>query len=296
MAEANLNICAQEWSYYPFSAHQRVDCPIRVNGLETATISRRDKWQIRPAKCDANENWRDRERLRLVPNINGASVYQPVPWADHPAWVNLLKHEPYASHFAHISTKDEIYISFTPSDEYGKYDRQLKMTPGRYLNKYCPDALPEDKSEWMRKWIGNNSDYTIFCAMTPVEIRAVYEHGPGSCMSNNKNRFWGEGSALPHPVEAYAGGDLGVAYLKRKIKKDQVMPAAVTARVVVWPAKKIMGPKVYGHDAHLLRMLLEDEGYTAEKHGFHGARLAKMPYPRQDHYIVPYIDGARALL
>ena len=70
----------------------------------------------------------------------------------------------------------------------------------------------------------------------------------------------------------------------------------VTSRVVVWPDKKVMGPKVYGTDAHLLRMLLEDEGYELKKGGFHGARLLKIYYPKEHVYVMPYIDGAKILL
>ena len=49
-------------------------------------------------------------------------------------------------------------------------------------------------------------------------------------------------------------------------------------------------------DAHLLRMLLEDEGYETKKNGFHGARLLKIYYPKENCYILPYIDGGKVLL
>ena len=286
-AEANLNACTAIWAYYPSTAHLNIDSPVRVQGLDTAQTSRRDKWQIRPALSAACENWRDRENIRFARN-----GYKEVPWADHPAWKELLKNEPHASHFLHISTQDEVYISFTPNDEYGKFDRQLKITPMRYFKKHCPDVSSTYINEWIKKWVVTNNHHTILYARTSDEIRRVYENGPPSCMSHKRSRFWGDGTSLPHPSEAYAGGDLAVAYITRNIGGWPV----VTSRVVVWPDKKVMGPKVYGTDAHLLRMLLEDEGYESKKGGFHGARLLKIYYPKEHVYIMPYIDGAKILL
>ena len=115
-AEANLNSCVHMWTYYPSTAHLRIDSPVRVQGLDTQQISRRDKWQIRPAASTADENWRERERKCLE-----SKNYTPVPWYDHPEWESLIKNEPYASHFLHISTQDEMYVSFTPSEEYGRF-------------------------------------------------------------------------------------------------------------------------------------------------------------------------------
>ena len=289
-AEANLNACTAIWAYYPSTAHLNIDSPVRVQGLDTAQTSRRDKWQIRPAPSAACENWRDRENNRFAMK-NG---YKEVPWADHPAWKELLKNEPHASHFLHISTQDEVYISFTPNDEYGKFDRQLKITPMRYFKKHCPGVLSAYINEWMKKWVVTNNHHTIFYARTSDEIRRVYENGPPSCMSHKRSRFWGDGTSLPHPSEAYAGGDLAIAYITRNISGCPT--PVVTSRVVVWPDKKVMGPKVYGTDAHLLRMLLEDEGYESKKGGFHGARLLKIYYPKEHVYIMPYIDGAKILL
>ena len=174
------------------------------------------------------------------------------------------------------------------------FDRQLKVTPMRYFKKYCPFTSSSVKDEWMKKWIVTSNHQTILYAKTCDEIRHVYESGPGSCMSHNKSRFWGEHSPLPHPVEGYAGGDLVVAYIRRSV--NGLPYPIITARVVVWPEQKVMGAKVYGSDAHLLRMLLEDEGYETKKNGFHGARLLKIYYPKENCYILPYIDGGKVLL
>ena len=90
---------------------------------------------------------------------------------------------------------------------------------------------------------------------------------------------------------------MAVAYINRPlIGSGMTPPLVITARVVVWPDRKIMGPKVYGSDAHLLRMLLEDEGYELNKDGFHGARLLKLCYPKEHCFIVPYIDRQKVLL
>ena len=241
------------------------------------------------AKRRLRELARPRERA-----VSLNKVYKKFHGQDHPAWKELLKNEPHASHFLHISTQDEVYISFTPNEEYGKFDRQLKITPMRYFKKHCPGVLSAYINEWMKKWVVTNNHHTIFYARTSDEIRRVYENGPPSCMSHKRSRFWGDGTSLPHPSEAYAGGDLAIAYITRNISGCPT--PVVTSRVVVWPDKKVMGPKVYGTDAHLLRMLLEDEGYESKKGGFHGARLLKIYYPKEHVYIMPYIDGAKILL
>ena len=64
----------------------------------------------------------------------------------------------------------------------------------------------------MKKWIITNNYHTILYAKTQDEIRRVYEHGPASCMSHKKNRFFEEGR-LPHPVEAYAGGRIWLSLI-----------------------------------------------------------------------------------
>ena len=78
-----------------------------------------------------------------------------------------VKNEPYASHFLHISTQDEVYVSFTPSEEYGRFDRQLKVTPMRYFKKYCPFTSSSVKDEWMKKWIVT-SNIKLFYTLKPV--------------------------------------------------------------------------------------------------------------------------------
>ena len=126
-----------------------------------------------------------------------------------PAWKELLKNEPHASHFLHISTQDEVYISFTPNDEYGKFDRQLKITPMRYFKKHCPGVSSTYINEWIKKWVVTNNHHTIFYARTSDEIRHVYENGPPSCMSHKRSRFWGDGSSSPSPFRGIRRGRLG---------------------------------------------------------------------------------------
>jgi hypothetical protein len=88
-----------------------------------------------------------------------------------------------------------------------------------------------------------------------------------------------------HPVEAYAGHGLAIAY----VRMDD---GSIPARAIVWPERKIF-VRVYGieeSDKHNIATLLVDAGYSRED-GFNGAKLSRIPFRDDERLVVPYIDG-----
>jgi hypothetical protein len=73
-----------------------------------------------------NLEWRARERERFS---DGEYEGLPCEWADL---------EPITDHFAHLSTEDGAQVAFTPDEGKGQLDIQVRMKPGRYLNKFYP--------------------------------------------------------------------------------------------------------------------------------------------------------------
>ena len=105
----------------------------------TQAIGKAPKWQNSTATMELAEGepndhnyWIWRETLRTY---NSASLlhlfkpYEPVLWADA-AWCNK------PLHFAHVSQTDTSKIAFTPNAAKGRSDVQVRMSPGKYLEKF----------------------------------------------------------------------------------------------------------------------------------------------------------------
>src|SRR3546814_9669800 len=71
-------------------------------------------------------DWPVREKLRFA---DGS--YAPTPWHDEP-WYR----EKHDEHFCHVSTEQAGKIAFTENAAKGQIDRQLVMSPGRYLHRF----------------------------------------------------------------------------------------------------------------------------------------------------------------
>lgn len=230
------------------------------------TLERGHKVQVRPIARDAGgDAWRDRERARLT---DGTYLPMPVTW-DLPQ---------IPDHFLHLAEDDPCQVAFTESPQKGVLDRQTRMTPGRYLERFHTH-LPDLERKRYIAMVDKPEE--VFFATKKREIEWVYRNGPNSCMSHD---LCGYSSHL-HPVKAYAEGDFAVAYLKSGTR--------VSARCLVWPEKKIYG-RFYG-DAERLRVALETDGYKSggyESGGlFAGARLRKLWDKEEERLILPYFDG-----
>lgn len=208
------------------------------------------------AKTD-NSEWREREKKRL-----DDGTYLPMP----DGW-DLI---PIEDHFLHLSKENPSQVAFTESAEKGILDRQTKMNPGRYLQRYYP-ALPDLDRKRLIALVDKAGQ--IHFARTADEIQYVYENGPNSCMSGSDRDF----ESSIHPVRVYGDSDLQLAYLKDDDEE-------IYARCLVWPERKLFGRR-YGDEARLTQALCE-LGYKEGK--FFGAKIRKII--NDGRIVLPYID------
>jgi len=239
---------------------------------------------VRPLRIAriVNDSWRIREALRFD---NG--TYKPLPAIISEAdW--FINSEADRNHFAHRANSDSAKIAFTESPEKGMDDKQTVIPINRYLARYFGDRL---RSEEIAKisalytapehklTIGSDAESFLF-AYSDQEVKSESSMYL-SCMRYTKEYF----GTPCHPAEAYAAGDLSIAYIT--CPDDS---AKVIARAVVWP-EKMSFVRVYGIDETIrvaLAQMLEDGGYSRAD-DWRGARIRAIEYAGR--VVVPYIDG-----
>ena len=205
----------------------------------------------------------------------------------HPKWIEWSSKSPQCDHFIHCSTKDENAIAYTKNEEAGSMDIRTRISPSKYFEKFVSAEYRDlYVPEWLLAWTKYISAVELKFASTREEIRHVYEIGPDSCMSGPSSKFFHRKEG-PHPAEAYAAGDLAIAYTIRKNGK-------INSRALVWPEKKVGGRR-YGSEANLLGDLLKAEGYYQQAPSFENARLLlidAVPYTKKPMtFVCPYIDS-----
>jgi len=209
-------------------------------------------------------DWETREKLRFADG-----TYTPTPWHDEP-WYQA-KH---TEHFCHVSTEQAGKIAFTENAAKGQVDRQLVMSPGRYLHRHFSEQLDNNAIEgWCARLSVQLQEHALKITQDADEIEDVYVGGPSSCMAHDASDF----ESCCHPVRVYAGPDTAVAYIGSR--ED------ASARSVVWPERKIY-TSIYG-DVSRLRLLLEEAGY--KEGGLNGARVRRIE--DGNDLVVPYIDA-----
>ena len=232
--------------------------------------------------------WVMREAVRML-----FRDYQMVDFTPTSTMDEQLLHFLYLTpeHFVHISKDTPMYIAYTPDATYGRQDRRVKTTVGRYLKKFYSDSLNDQQiRQLVDSFRYHYGTEDIHWAATPEEMVEVYTSGPGSCMSHTfvpaNDVRWGSHC---HPVEVYGYAQgIRMAYLKRDGK--------INSRCLVFenpdnPEDK-RWIRIYGDE--VLRMKLEANGY---RHGsLVGAKLPKIQAlrksgrPLPDTYVMPYID------
>ncbi|WP_176593391.1 hypothetical protein [Sphingobium sp. EM0848] len=209
-------------------------------------------------------DWPIREKLRFADG-----TYSPTPWHDEP-WYQARHDE----HFCHISKEQAGKVAFTENAAKGQVDRQLVMSPGRYLNRFFSEHLDNSAIEgWCARLSVLLQEDALKITQDADEIEDVYVGGPGSCMAHEACDF----DSSCHPTRVYAGPDTALAYIGPR--ED------AKARSVVWPSRKIY-TTIYG-DVSRLRLLLEEAGYI--EGGLNGARIRRIE--DGDGFVVPYIDA-----
>lgn len=226
-------------------------------------------------------NWRRRERQRFRDG-----TYLEVPWT------NEITSEDLADHYAHISTDKAGMIAYTPDVEAGVMDKQIRLTPGRYLERFYSEQFTKTQiAEYVATVACYSNGYSV--AKTIADVRKVYRNGPASCMGGPKShtdQYWREDDLGGHmPAEVYTEpGDLAVAYFGPIERPSQ--------RCVIWPAKKRY-VRIYGTGP--LEKLLRADGFTDRPRysgGDYGSLVgAKVPNIRvRGGHLMPYVDGADA--
>jgi hypothetical protein len=220
------------------------------------------RWRKIP---EAGSSWRIREMQR---SVNRAAI----PWIAEPWW---LDSSCWKLHFPYPAKSNPARIAFTESEARGREDKQTVMRPGAYLRKYFGAYLSDDDVQyWALKWANKFAPVGLHFAATADDIERVYTTGPNSCMGYDAGSF--EGGI--HPVRAYAGPDLQVAYIRNP-------DSDIVGRAVVWPAEKKHG-RVYG-DYERMTSSLRVAGYVASD--LAGARLTRIETDAGLH--IPYLDG-----
>lgn len=228
-------------------------------------------------------SWQERERARFA-----GAKYKPVPWADA-EWVHKVG--PVSEHFVHVSEKDPYMLAYTPSAADGERDRRVPIKPGRYLQKFYADRLT---AEQIAKLAGEvrGSGLKVEFTTDLRTMQAVYaSHGLSACMSYSVGHYMGSKfNGGLHPLAAYAGGDLKLAFSKAR-------EGHVSARALVWPERKVYS-RAYG-DTEALRKALDADGWASGL--LDGARIQAIPlveaayncYRKSamgPHFSGPYVD------
>lgn len=222
--------------------------------------------------------WRLRELHRFC-NHDNIPSYQPII-LDRVSRIYSAEHT--MDHFLHLSIQNPGYVSYTPSAELGREDRQVRTTFGRYLKKFFGHYSDHEIRDATNEFKSRYADLELHWAKTADEIENVYVNGPRSCMSYLYD-YDGFGGHV-HPSRAYEAPDMAVAYLVHKDNKS------INARCLTYQKTYI---RLYG-DGTLL-VMLKSLGYT-QGH-LEDARIARIPalHPKTmallpETYVVPYID------
>lgn len=229
-----------------------------------------------------DDSWRIREAFRFD---NG--LYKPLPAIIANAeW--FVHSDADKNHFAHRANSDPAKIAFTESPEKGMDDRQTVIPINRYLARYFGDKL---RSEEIAKIsaLYTTPEYNLIISEEREDFRFAYSGQDVksesslyfSCMRYTKEYF----GTPCHPAEAYAAGDLAIAYITSPDDS-----AKVIARAVIWP-DKMRFVRVYGTDEKIrvaLVDMLESRGFERAD-DWRGARLSVVEFGGR--IVVPYIDG-----
>ncbi|MCB1466579.1 MAG: hypothetical protein KDK08_05405 [Rhizobiaceae bacterium] len=224
-------------------------------------------YKIQPRRiAQANDDWRARHAAALPPGA------QPLP----KGWD--LK--PIADHFAHRAARNPCLIGFFRNKAEAIINKVTEVTPGRYIEANYPNLGDAEK----RRLIALvDPSGEVHFGFSREDFRRIYEEGPDSCMSCETDH-WREVCMGVHPVEAYAGGDLAIAWLVNDRGR-------ISARAITWPERKQFG-RLYGDEARL-RSKLSEMGFTQVSR-FVGAKIAKIEgrADRQGRrYVLPYWDN-----
>lgn len=223
--------------------------------------------------------WQVIERQRFE-----SKQYKPVPTLDSlPVGLQYP-----VEHYLHLSIADneQDFVAYTPTEEYGKADRQVRLRFGKYLRKAFPElsdatiqtAVTELRAKLLR------SIETLHFTTERDTINDIFETELSACGSNSKSCMHGkwDGDSI-RPYHVYADSpDVALAYVTRD--NEIIARSVVSTKNKAW-----IRPYALEGDETLCAMLtdmLKAQGYT---HGdLAGNRLTKL---KADYLMLPYLDG-----
>ena len=201
-------------------------------------------------------------------------IYEVPDWFRTMQLGGLIK-QPLYLHFPHKSLEDPTMMAYTPSQEYGVRDRQVRMKVGKYLTKYYSDVLTPEQ---IRAFANGEKGHNVKFGESEEDFRYVYRYGPRSCMAGDFENMAGDYM----PTDVYATGDFKIAYI------EPINQTVVARGIVHEPTKTWV--RVYGDEGQSLADWLEANGYTRAGGWPEGALLLKIE-DDEGRYVLPYIDG-----
>jgi hypothetical protein len=255
--------------------------------MKASNLSPKD-WAIDfLASSEEMDNWLARESARF---LNGTYIH--VPWIKY-----VSRNSAVQCHYCHLSLDKPGMVAFTLNPEHGITDRQTRMTPGRYLERFYPEFTSTQRAEFVAECVRYTDVKGLQLATSLQDILKIVnieDASPSSCMVRLNGRgdypwqpLLDQGKLPNHPYAVYADSDLAVAYFGPL--------GRVSQRVIVWPERKLYGKKNDGRTAIYgtgpLESILIANGYTIGS--LLGARIRAIPVA--DGYLMPYIDGAEGV-
>lgn len=179
------------------------------------------------------------------------------------------------------SYADAAKVRYTPSIEYGRADRQIVTTLGRFLQKHYKERLPEAEiREWANRYSAATKELELKFAATADEVERVYTEGPSSCMSKEGSNY----SSDEHPARLWG-------YCKHtRVAYVENGAGEITGRALV---REDVKPPVYIRqypDMHpRLKAALERAGFVHDPAGLCGLVVPEIESGRG--VLMPYVDG-----
>ena len=222
--------------------------------------------------------WKHRELARFADG-----TYKPVPVAlDYPA-----------DHFVHLSvteTETET-VAYTPSEQYGEADRQVRLKFGRYLRKAFPAFTDAEIQAYV---IALKSALALANAPARLQfttdretITRIFETPMCACNSTYVSCMHDKFTGEVRPYHVYADSpDVAVAYVT--VGDEIRARSVVSTKDKTWVRCYSIQSGDNDADCGTLKAMLKEAGYTSGE--LYGNRLTKLASSRRKP-MLPYIDN-----
>ena len=239
------------------------------------------------ASEDERAAWRTRETDRSYANDYMAAPFLSVLERYRYSYDDAARYAVYTrlrEHFPHLSSKHRGKVAYTPDETFGHEDRQLVVTPARYLEQFykAEFGLTADNiAQFVGAIAACSEGFKLETDGAAIARAYSTPNGPSSCMDGEPDHC---PDPAKNPTRVYGGSsDLCLAYMG--IIGPDLSSTTISARAIVWPEKKTYY-RVYGA-VQALTCALQADGY---KHAApYGAKIRAVNGSRG--YVMPYVDG-----